>query len=456
LRNETPLLEAIERKHPAVIKALVKANVDPDAVVKWRGSNASPLEIAIELGGHPVIMQALFEAKANPNNKNEETATTLLSKAVMNSNSKTVELLLKAKASLDEKSGANLLLDVITYQKAKIIETLIEAKVNPNIVSEKNMIPLNYAISIHNVEIVNALLKGKADPDKQIKSCGTTPLHSAVLGAINSLVYSDHYQDYSEIIEVLLQAKANPNIVDVECETPFVLACKRNDDKITKTLFKGKSDVHHQNKSALDYAIKNKNLSNILLLLEAGVEINNPDSLMDCLSLQNQHSSNVLECLKICELRNILPSHATAEEGFNNNPAKNYLNKLITLNNSSKYVMEEYAMLINEGLPEVIAYLILSYCENSFAPKSLLPLITFLNSKTVNLYLEQVKQLLEKTKTPSFLSAIKTIDKALALNNYEEALIEESFFEEDQEDSGSLFEKIEEEQNRPSSFKVGR
>lgn len=91
-----------------------------------------------------------------------------------------------------------------------VVRRLLAAGADINTISGSGYPLLKSAAEAGDVEFVKALLELGADPD--VTSTGDTPVHSAVMW------------DHLDIVEILLDAGANPNAQDVDGWTPLMYA----------------------------------------------------------------------------------------------------------------------------------------------------------------------------------------------------------------------------------------
>lgn len=191
--GHTALMRAIETQNLEITKILLDAKADPNA----KEANGSPVLFLAIKSSVPAILQAVIDAGADVKFKNadEETAALI---AVMENGETTPEMI-----SILAKAGADL-------NAANIIYT-----------------PLAYAIQQGNKEVVKALLKGGADANLKSPG-GRTPIE---------------YAEGREMTEILLQAKANPNITGDNGSTPLIRAIENGDMEMVSALLNAGADT---------------------------------------------------------------------------------------------------------------------------------------------------------------------------------------------------------------------
>ena len=113
------------------------------------------------------------------------------------------------------------------------VEDCLEALIHPN--TDQMWDPLHHAAGAGYPEIVNILLEARAEIDaKDIH--GKTPLHSAVLGWRNA------EQVYPEIVKILLQARAHIDAKDMHGETALTYAAKHGRADVVPVLLEAGCD----------------------------------------------------------------------------------------------------------------------------------------------------------------------------------------------------------------------
>jgi ankyrin repeat protein len=207
LRSATPLWLAIQKHQLPMVQLLLKYKANPDvaqiseppAVIFWALSNTN-------------ILQALLDAGANPNIKNNG-GRTPLSVAADYGSLEAVKLLLAAKADPNAGTCDAPLMCAIDKHDMTSAELLLLAGANPNLKGNAQDLkhngsneatPLWMAISLGQLPMVQLLLKFKADPnDSQID--GRSLLFGALLD--------------TNILEALLDAGAEVDARDSTAKT---------------------------------------------------------------------------------------------------------------------------------------------------------------------------------------------------------------------------------------------
>jgi len=122
------------------------------------------------------------------------------------------------------------------------VETLLEAKADPNLASETGAFPLSAAVNEPSLHLTRLLLRARADANQQDDK-GVAPLHTAV------------FKGDEKVTKLLLKYRANPNISDCIGNTPLFFI---NDRGQGSQIIEAKADLAHlnnQGQSALHHAV---------------------------------------------------------------------------------------------------------------------------------------------------------------------------------------------------------
>lgn len=152
------------------------------------------------------------------------------------------------------------------------------AKISIEIPDRNGKTPLHHAANEGHVNMVNILLENGADINKRTLiierkdrieyNDGKTPLHCAIEADRSHYIWE---QDRIGVAKFLLEKGADPNIADVNRDTPLHYATKRKFAGIVKLLLEKDADPKVKNrdgKTPLYYAIKNGYEDVVKLLLE--------------------------------------------------------------------------------------------------------------------------------------------------------------------------------------------
>ncbi|KAM5435299.1 hypothetical protein MferCBS31731_006264 [Microsporum ferrugineum] len=220
-------------------------------------------------------------------------ASNLLRIAARQGDIETSKLLIDAGTEIDVPSGMTIrstaLQEALSVQGPKcipLVRMLLDAGANPNTGGEGRT-PLCSVFGyrqLHTLELVQMLLKAGAKPDPQLAATEETPLQLAVR------------QSRPDVVQLLLDAKVNPNRAAPGCLTPLQLACMHKNAEIVDMLLGAGADVNATHTPHLDpddlhicsncdygterfrtpiqLAAEYRNREAVLLLLESGAEVN--------------------------------------------------------------------------------------------------------------------------------------------------------------------------------------
>lgn len=257
LQNEegrTLLGTAVESRQLPVIKMLLAMKADPNTEDKHyrkepRGDYYITTSLTLAVFYRQVeIVNKLLEAKADPNQRGflgdpplvvgaqfhgnkDEIAASL---AIMNS-------LLEKKADPNQRGlhGSLALPAAISNSCDEAVKALLDAKADPNMSNENcGGTPLPKAVShvIRNIDIVRMLIEAKADPNQPCRIWNSLPLGNVISKN------TDHPDIIPVCINMLLEAKANPNLLNQETlETPLMEAVTTGNVSAMKLLLKAKA-----------------------------------------------------------------------------------------------------------------------------------------------------------------------------------------------------------------------
>ena len=162
------------------------------------------------------MIWTLLYPPANLESKNNEGMTALLLAAACGWSS-AVELLIKHGANVDHQDKYHrtamhlALMDktiMTPHESSVIIKTLLDGDANPNLLATGRGSVLTMAVSRGSLQIVQFLLEHRANPNLQDEE-GYTPLHFA---------------DDKQIAEVLLEYGANPNLRNTHGSTAVAIS----------------------------------------------------------------------------------------------------------------------------------------------------------------------------------------------------------------------------------------
>lgn len=223
----------------------------------------------------------LFNVKGKEGKQDSKNAS-LLYIAAESGDLNTITALLDSKdtnINLQEKTGYTALLIAAARGFTHIVDTLLEHKADPNIVSTSNDTALTSAVEEGHTVIVNSLLKSKAEPN-------ATPRDGecALITAIE--------EGYTEIVRALLESKANPEV-------------KKKDLEDVKTLLIGigPSRIPTKIDLPLSLAIKNDRTDMIRPLIISKANLYDSSGKVHCFDIAlNQGNHVAIKEIMLCIL----------------------------------------------------------------------------------------------------------------------------------------------------------
>ncbi len=262
---------AIENGYETVASTLLKAYADVNVE---NNIGQTPLMVAA-MGGKTKIIQMLLDAGANPNIADNDGVTALSMAALVNSPADPAPLKLLLAANAEPNGGGcnAPLLCAINNRNTKSAELLLQGGANPNLkgLVDDNLrnldrdglnytSPLWAAVRMNDALMVQLLLKYKADPNSS--EINNSPIIFSAL-------------DKSSVLEALLAAGANPNVMNQDGHTPLSFAAQDNLLEAIKLLLAARANP---NGGAFDApllcAIGKHGLGSAELLLQAGADPN--------------------------------------------------------------------------------------------------------------------------------------------------------------------------------------
>ncbi|XP_026854841.2 ankyrin repeat and SOCS box protein 2-like [Electrophorus electricus] len=307
LRNQTPLLLAVGRKHLACVQYLLEKGADPNlANSQWE----TPLYKACEKGFEEAVGLLLrYGATAT---KSCVQGGTPLHEAVINKNLQVCKMLLQSGAKLMSRNiyGIDSLFTAAQCGATEVLSFLLMKGADVNTQANDGASALFEACKNGHEEVVGILLSKRADVNKSNKA-GLLPIHVAAKNG------------HDGIVAMLIPRTSRAKIRHCGI-SPLHLAAERNRDDILETLINAGMDVNFilsdnwskmyedRRSTALYFAVVNSNNEAAAMLLEAGanpnLDIFNPllvavrKSCLEMVKLLVKHGANV---------NAVLPTHPT-------------------------------------------------------------------------------------------------------------------------------------------------
>lgn len=215
---------AIERHDLEKVQALVEGGAPADTLIDYGEHKITPLMKAA-WEGDAEIVAFLLEKGAKVNAQATDTKETALHNAISGGHTDVVKLLLEAKADVKllNTYGFDPFTSAVAAGHRDIAEMLLGAGANVN-ARVHTLTPLMFAVSARNPEMVKWLASKKADVNAGVKEGGQTALNLAILNAD------------AEMVQTLIDLKANVNYKDASGVTPLAAAQKGDQDDIVAIL----------------------------------------------------------------------------------------------------------------------------------------------------------------------------------------------------------------------------
>jgi ankyrin repeat protein len=264
----TPLFCAVARdKTEAVIHFIengadVNTSICADRVQGWSTLHAATYY------GNLEIMDCLIKAGANVNVLDYESATPLLFAVVRDKTEAAIHLIengANVNICADRAQGWSPLHAAAQCGNLEIMNCLIKAGANVNVLESNGATPLYYAVGEDKTEAVIHLIENGAD----VNLCaggfkGRSPLHAAAL-------YGN-----LEIMDCLIKARAIVNVLDSDGATPLYYAVAKGKTEAVIHLIENGANVNRfkGGRPPIIVAALNRNLEITKFLIEAGANLN--------------------------------------------------------------------------------------------------------------------------------------------------------------------------------------
>ena len=228
----TLLFIAVVNGYTAIVRELLsKQYLDANLAQK---QGATPLFAAAELGREDLVRMLLKATGINPNLGTFRIGTTPLTAAVYKGHLEVVKLLLEARNSninVRQHNGATALFIAAQNNLPGIVEVLVRSGANVNLSLDDGSSPLSIAAFKGSTDVVKRLFQA---PDIQVDH--TT--HEQ----ITALAYATQ-QGHKDIIEFLLNNKADPNIANDGGVAPLHITCIHGYADIARMLLNAGGDM---------------------------------------------------------------------------------------------------------------------------------------------------------------------------------------------------------------------
>lgn len=272
----TPLMTAIgfKNKNQSVVTRYLEKFLTFRPKVNHLSADESALHLAARYGFIEAI-KLLLDNRANINLVSLATGRTPLYVAAISKNIAAARFLMKqgAKTEIQDKMGYSPLTAAVTLVDVEMVEALLEGgasgdtrsaadvRATPLVLAAANINPIN-----HNdyIKIMNKLLDRRAGVDFQSVN-GTTALMAAALNSNQEMGL--------EKVELLIKRGSNLNIANSGGETALMLAAGAGKERIVKILLSKGAKIHLKNRAGetvMSYANRSGNRTIIELLKSRG------------------------------------------------------------------------------------------------------------------------------------------------------------------------------------------
>jgi len=260
LLGETPLMLAAEHGQIELVKALLQKKAEVNAQTN---DGLSALHLATS---NIAIVEILIEHEANVNLKSEANGTPIFMAAGLG-HFDVVQYLIKKKAeiNLTTTNGTTPLMTAASRGYFEIVKALLgeKAEVNAQINGELNNGLSALHLATANIKIVEILYEHGANIDIKSDSYGTPFTRAVIL---------EHF----DVVEYLIKKKADINATTPDTgATPLMNAVKQENFEIIKALLREKAEVNAQMNHGLSALhLATANITIVEMLIEHGANVN--------------------------------------------------------------------------------------------------------------------------------------------------------------------------------------
>ena len=231
------------------------------------------LSAAIGYSCSPALVECLLKLGANPNAMSQA-GHNLLMVAARYDNTNAVSLLLKYKADpcmLDHSKTLSPIHYAAGLSQQEVVKLLLKAGVSPDYNPTEEHTPLMVATLRNHYEMVQFLLENGADVNGQNKNGHTALFDACYFGYM-----------YVSIARLLLKSGANPNLkTNTLMSTPLSAACFRGSVELVKLLLQSKADPNicsSNGYTSLMHACMYAHHNIVKLLLQSGAYVDTQTS----------------------------------------------------------------------------------------------------------------------------------------------------------------------------------
>ena len=275
----------IEEEHTAEMKE--------ETPTKWERASTPPRKKISDLDFRTLCKTATFEKilealnnGANPNAKNRNKNTALMSAAQSNADPRVIEVLLDAGAELEARNqrGSTALHYAAMDNVPEVVELLIKKGADIEALNHEKKTPLYYAKhnkNLNDTHIIDLLTKKSEEPETE-PAPQETPTPSPAQERQETETPPKNLLDVcekgspEEILEFINHG-ANVNAANRNGTTPLMSAAQHNNFEAVKTLIENSADVNAKNKTGntpLHFAAQFNSPETVRLLIENHADVN--------------------------------------------------------------------------------------------------------------------------------------------------------------------------------------
>ena len=274
--NMPPLHESIMALDARMTQILLQAGANPNNTHTGESENIPPLGLLFILSNvseNKMLEITKFFISSKKTDINAITHSpieknTYLHIAIDKNYEELTDLLLKKKGiklNVFNAKGRSPLLLAIEQKKLQMVQKLLSAGANPNQKPSDvfHLSPLQVAVNVGSIEIINALITAQADTTI-IDLNGNTLLHRVFDRSFVPVTYFIDNSTIAQITQILIASKVDPNISNNEKYTPAMKAVLSNNFQALEVLVNNDADLtltDHRGRTAYDHLEKIKQLS---------------------------------------------------------------------------------------------------------------------------------------------------------------------------------------------------
>ena len=254
--GSTALMIACINGHFKLVELLLNKNADPNI---QDSDGCTALMLASE-HGYSQIVELLLNKNADPNIQDSVGLTALMI-ACINGHFKLVELLLNKNAdpNIQDSDGCTALMQASQHGYSQIVELLLKDEADPNIQNMNGQTALWFANHRHDFQVVEVLLNHHANPNIRDMH-GYTELHFAVFCSMKrnskfgfpSTEMTGAVEDYIKIIQLLIgHSSIDIDAVNDEGFTSLMCASRYGCTEVVELLLEAGANPNIQIKTSI-------------------------------------------------------------------------------------------------------------------------------------------------------------------------------------------------------------